>query len=365
MRKLRVGQFSSKLGRVEPRVRSKHLWFSAPFLAAQDAIRAFLIIPQRFAKDTYEILPEGGWGIRSRRPFTLREKIVKKVIQAGLTYNNSLQLRVSKEIVVPRLSTEGLLANFLHVLEVLKRAREGSVVRIDWVLRGDEVGFRYGKVNDDVWQSLFKRLGQETSGGAHRAITELDFTFWGTGKDYLMGARLAAHRHSYHRVFTRYIQIVNPRVAAEARQVSEQSMRGIHCIGIHRRVGNVKVANCHIDGRVPSIEQFSAAVLKHAEMLGNDDWRVYVATDDSSSIEEFRRVFTYRLIWRDKVKRTSAHAREVHQNDWSDLSSRNAEDALIDTIVISQCAILFHSSSSISTVAGIMNPTLPMVRVWG
>jgi hypothetical protein len=272
---------------------------------------------------------------------------------------------VSKEVVIPRLGTEGLLANFLHVLEVLRRTRRDASVSVDWVLRGDERGFRYGKANEDVWQQLFKPLGQQSGGRLHSASAELDFAFWGTGKDYLSGAVLSAHRRSYNQVFSHHIHIVNPRVIDEVRKISDRSMLGRYCIGVHRRVDNAKVANCHIEGRVPTVEQISDAVTRHANMLCDHFWKIYLATDDLLSIEEFKRTFRDKLIYRPYVRRTSANACEVHQDDWNTVSSCDAEDALIDTILLSRCDVLFHSSSSISTAAGIMNPSLEMIRVKG
>jgi hypothetical protein len=335
----------------------------APLLAAVDAARAFLIIPQRFAKEHYELSPEGAWQLRLRQPFGLRELAVKKVIQASLTFRRSLQLRVSRNVVIPRLGTEGLLANLLHVLEVTRRTRTDASVYVDWVLRGDEVGFRYGRVNDDVWQMLFEPLGQQSNGPYHTACSELDYALWGTGKDYLSGTVLANHRLAYHHTFSHYIRVANPRVLGEAKKTGDQILAGRYCVGIHRRVDNARVANCHIEGRVPTVEQICTAVLNHIKALGSESWRVYLATDDLLSIAQFKRAFAGRLIFRPCVKRTSANAREVHQDDWGAVSARDAEDALIDTILISKCDVLFHSSSSISTLAGIINPSLKMVRV--
>jgi hypothetical protein len=36
--------------------------------------------------------------------------------------------------------------------------RPGASVHVDWVLKGTEIGFRYGELGDDIWALLFQTL---------------------------------------------------------------------------------------------------------------------------------------------------------------------------------------------------------------
>jgi hypothetical protein len=37
--------------------------------------------------------------------------------------------------------------------------RPGASVHVDWVLKGTEIGFRYGELGDDIWALLFRHWG--------------------------------------------------------------------------------------------------------------------------------------------------------------------------------------------------------------
>jgi len=93
------------------------------------------------------------------------------------------------------------------------------------------------------------------------------------------------------------------------------------------------------------------------------DYAVFLATDDADAVGVFRRAFGPRLVVRDDVQRTTADGVEVHFRDWDRLSLTDAEDVLIDTMLLSHCKVLVHASSSVSTVASIMNPALALVRI--
>ena len=76
-----------------------------------------------------------------------------------------------------------------------------------------------------------------------------------------------------------------------------------------------------------------------------------------------KRAFGSRLIVRDNVQRTTSDAVEVHFRAWDRLSITDAEDVLVDTVLLSKCDVLVHASSSVSTVASIMNRALTLVRL--
>jgi len=115
---------------------------------------------------------------------------------------------------------------------------------------------------------------------------------------------------------------------------------GRFCIGIHRRVDNALVADLQSDGKVPSLEMFIRAVEVILSILtkeGISENAIFLATDDAEAVGEFKRAFGSRLIVRDNVQRTTSDAAEVD--------------------------VLVHASSSVSTVASIMNPALTLVRL--
>jgi hypothetical protein len=66
----------------------------------------------------------------------------------------------------------------------------------------------------------------------------------------------------------------------------------------------------------------------------------------------------------DGIKRTIASRREVRFGDWQTMSLCDAEDVPVDMLLLSRCNMLIHASSSVSTMASLVNPRLPLVRLY-
>ena len=287
-----------------------------------------------------------------------------KVMAARHVFVASIKLRRARRVVITRYAEEGLMANFLHVVEVIHRVRSDASVHVDWVLKGTEVGFRYGDAGDNIWDRLFATLGLPLSATALRAVHRVEFAFWGTGKEHLAGRRLQQHRQDYFSTLLKWVEITNKRVLEHVNQICALFDERF-CIGVHRRVGNAMVADLQGDGTVPSLNSFIRAVESIASITTRQnvpDFVVFLATDDAEAVAEFKRVFGSKLIVQDDVQRTTASAPEVHFREWERLSITDAEDVLIDTVVLSQCNVLVHASSSVSTAASIINPALILVR---
>jgi nodulation protein Z len=325
-------------------------------LAARDAIRAWKISPHWFT----------GHSTRDKASNTcgMRERLIIKACVSGRTFRQSLSVRLAHAVLIPRLGNESLLANVLHVVEVLHRVRPEALVHVNWILDGTEKGFRYGGVGSDVWAGLFASVGPRPNGRVVVAKTALDYAFWGSGKDYLRRQALRRHRRAYGPTLAKRIRIVNRRVHEEVNAIHER-FRETFCVGVHKRVANVSVAKCQHDGAVPAIEQFLDGV--RAEVRGSvaKDWRVFLATDDTEAVPAFRAAFGGRLIVRDECQRTTWRDTEVAFRAWGALSLRDAEDALIDTLLLARCSVLLHASSSITVIASLVNVDLRLVRVPG
>ena len=334
--------------------------------AVFDAGRAWIIAPTVYRRAVYARNTSGGWCLRHRRSFRRKEVLKIKVSVALRVFTASTKLGIVRSVVIPRYPEEGLLANLLHVLEVVHRVRPDASVHVDWVIRGTEIGFRYGDLGDDIWARLFQTLGPHPPAITHQAASRVDFAFWGTGRDHLIGKGLQKHRKVYLSTVMKWLEIANKQVLEQVRQTCMQFLDGRFCIGIHRRVGNALVANLQSDGKVPSLETFIRAVEAILSILAKEgipDHAIFLATDDAEAVGVFKRAFGCRLVVRDNVQRTTSDAAEVHFRDWGRLSITDAEDVLVDTVLLSKCDVLVHASSSVSTVASIMNPALTLVRV--
>jgi len=276
-------------------------------------------------------------------------------------FGHSRLLRKAPAVVIRRSGAEGLLANLLHVIEVLHRIRADAEVHVDWRLDGSELGFRYGAVGGDVWSGLFRPIGAVSPRGAFRAKTGLDLALWGNGKDYLSGRALENQRRAYHRTIAKWIEVTNHNVLSRVER-TEAGFKGRFCLGVHRRVDKIGVAELQRDGKLPSLDMLLARCSKLLNSSEDSDPRIFLATDDADAAKAFKRIFGSRLIIQDSVKRTTPSGREVHFGDWQTLSLADAEDVLVDTILLSRCNILLHASSSVSTTASFLNPSLILMR---
>lgn len=313
--------------------------------AAKDGIRAFRVVPIYISKKNSGNL------------------LLKRVNIAALVFSNNLKLRLTKNVRIPAMGTEGLFANYLQVLQILRRLRPDGRARVDWTLTGDETGFRYGEIGDNVWSHLFSLRGPQPEGPCGQPNRLLDLTFWRAGKDYLKGDALQQQRSEYNKVITDWVQITNARVLAETERYYEQFMRGRFCVGVHRRVVNNGTLFLQASRKMPSMQ----AVIERAaaEMQASCDPSavVVLATDDHDAVAQFREAFGDRLVVRDEVQRTTESAVEVHWQDWHKLSLVDAEDPLIDALLLAKCDVLLHVSSSVSTAVSFMNADLRLVHV--
>ena len=337
----------------------------AAIQAAVDAGRTWAVVPHVYRKAAYDRGKNGGWRVRYRRRFRPQEVLRVKSASAIRVFAASFRLGLARDVVVTRYPEEGLLANLLHVLEVLRRVRPDACVYVDWTIAGTEVAFRYGKTGFDVWSGLFRTVGTPPTAAAHQATPRLDYAFWGKGKDHLTGKRLQKHREVYHATVLKWLEITNRRVLQEVDEICTRHFHGHFCIGVHRRVGNAIVEDLQKDGKVPAAEaiiQTVESIIRIAREGGNPDYCVYLATDDAEAVGVFKSALGSKLIVRETVRRTTADATELHFSEWDRVSMADAEDALIDTVLLAQCNVLVHTSSSVSTMASIMNPALILVR---
>ena len=190
----------------------------------------------------------------------------------------------------------------------------------------------------NVWAGLFRALAPRPPAITHQAAWRVDLAFWGTGRDHLKGRRLQEHRRVYHSTVLKWLEITNKHVLEQVRQTCVQFLDERFCIGIHRRVGNAQVADLQSDGKVPSLEMFIRAVEAIESLLtkeGIAEHAIFLATDDAEAADEFKRAFGPRLIVRSDVQRTTSDAAEVHFRDWDRLSISDAEDVVVDTVLLS------------------------------
>lgn len=334
-------------------------------LASIDAVRAWSIAPPYYRAVKLEKNATGGCRIRRSRRFTRREILRLKWKAARAAFVASVKTGTARAVVIPHYPEEGLAANILHVLEIVHRAPPEAPVHVNWVLSGNEIGFRYGSAGENVWDGLFTNSTRTANEYAHSATDRIDLSLWAAGKDHLKGRNFQKQRTAYHSTFTRRFEIVNQRVLHNVNHIERDCLDGRFCIGIHRRVPNAMVANLQSDGQLPSLEKLAKTVraaLSIATENGVSEHAIFLATDDADAVDGLKKEFGPAMIVREDVQRTTSDAQEVHFRNWGSISIGDAEDVLIDALLLSKCDVLVHASSSVSTLASILNPNLVLLR---
>ena len=261
-------------------------------------------------------------------------------------------------IVVPCLPSEGLLANLLHVLEVVHRVREDASVRVDWVLTGTNPDSGTGKLATTCGPHCSASPGQ-----IERHLRCEPIGRWTSryGEPVRTTCRVVTFRRiaMHPATLLRWLPPIDRSVQKTADEIA-RGFEGRFTIGVHRRVGNARVANLQVDGEVPTAQQFIQSVQAVARQARTTEWAVFLATDDADAVDAFRDAFGDRLLLQGGVQRTTADAVEVHCGS---PSFANAVSVMVDVIVLSRCTVLVHASSSISTIVAFMNPRMSLVRV--
>ncbi|CAK9044871.1 Hypothetical protein SCF082_LOCUS25428 [Durusdinium trenchii] len=120
-----------------------------------------------------------------------------------------------------------------------------------------------------------------------------------------------------------------------------------------------------LEQRMRQTESYIAAVQQvmsqYATSNGGCEPMVLLASDDDQAVAAFQDSFGDRLLCREAVKRSQGGInerklpREVHGQE-ERLSLEDAQDCLIDALLLAECDAFVHADSNLTIAVGIMNP---------
>ncbi|CAK0837354.1 unnamed protein product [Prorocentrum cordatum] len=186
---------------------------------------------------------------------------------------------------------------------------------------------------------------------------------------FLCGPGAGRRRRLYGAAAAR---LLRPRAAArEACRRAVATIRfreGTVLVGVHKRVDNPGTARMQIAQVVPSTQAYILAVERLVAQRGcAEDFAVALATDDEAAVPLFRDAFGHRLLHRDVLRSTGGVnerqlPREVHGQEGR-LSAGDAQDCLVDAMILAECDVMIHADSNVTIAAGIMNPDMEAVHI--
>jgi hypothetical protein len=163
--------------------------------------------------------------------------------------------------------------------------------------------------------------------------------------------------HVLHGLVDRFIRI-KPAILDKVDAFYDDRFRGRRVIGIHIRGGehNIEIEGWHRMARAP--ESLYAREID-LYLRSKADADIFVATDNTKTLEFFRQRYGDRIICYDSQRSSSGRAPHCETTGYE-----IGEEVLIDGLLLSRCDYLVHGISSVPNGALAFNPDLPRVDVY-
>lgn len=158
-------------------------------------------------------------------------------------------------------------------------------------------------------------------------------------------------REEGSRLVQKYIKL-KPALEKRINAFVDEHFKGNFVIGVHFR-GTDKVKR---EAKPVPFEQVFKEIRSLISQLKTKDYKIFVATDEESFLQEVKREFKERVIFSDA--RRSSDGRAVHFA--SAHSYKTGEEAVIDCLLLSKTSYLLRTASNLSFCSGFFNPNLPI-----
>lgn len=152
----------------------------------------------------------------------------------------------------------------------------------------------------------------------------------------------------------------------------QQHMNGHYVIGVHAR-GTDAVSKEEIRPHRQGSLVLSKYVAQIEQLLRMHlSARIFVATDDQSSLEYLRNAFGKRVFAYDSIRHESGEAAGKGPTGWimpayiasdRDRAARNGEEAVIEYLLLSRCNYLVHNGSGLARTVLLNVPELPHMNL--
>ena len=238
-------------------------------------------------------------------------------------------------ILIPHHGRAGLFSQLNKLLTIMEH-RQTADIHVDWT-----TGTLYGRPHEgNVFEHLFEQLVPLRHGDER--VDRWPHSRY-TGPNVSRQYPHTAWRTSLNAWWQHLT--VRPDLLAEAEAFLAPHWPGITALHVRNyRIG----AEC-TGGVAPTLDAYAAA-------LGGTEGRVFLATDNDEAVRFFRARFGERLLLRD-IPRSPDMQTELHH--FRTQTIRDAQNCLIDALVMARCAHLIHSVSTVSTAVLYMNPAMP------
>lgn len=182
-------------------------------------------------------------------------------------------------------------------------------------------------------------------------------------------------RKLYNSYYKKYI-VMRDHIIAQVDTFQANNFDADYIIGCHVRHPSHGIEQP--GKQMPTVELFIQTVIKRVAGISN--YKVFLATDQDSVVDQFRLIFGDRLIYRSEVNRVDVdtdakfyalseaeRAKEGFQiqhltaADEAKWSARMGDEVIVDALLLSRCDTFVHVTSNIATAVSFMNPEIEMI----
>lgn len=149
---------------------------------------------------------------------------------------------------------------------------------------------------------------------------------------------------------------IKPLIEEKIDTFAANQFRNDYVIGIHYR-GTDK----HTEAPRVIYEDVLKAVQEKLDALKNNEFRIFIATDEWAFVDYMTSIFPDRVCYYQEAPR-SIDGQPVHMNP-AYSGYEKGESALIDCLLLSKCDFLIRCSSNLSRWSTYFNPSLPVVEL--
>jgi hypothetical protein len=168
-------------------------------------------------------------------------------------------------------------------------------------------------------------------------------------------------------------RFVRPRsyLAKKVEDFYTRQMAGHYVVGVHARGTDATSAQEIRPFRQGSLvlSRYLAEIERVVEV--EPDAKVFVASDDQSSVDHLAAAFPQRVIAYDSVRHQNGEAAGQGPTGWimpayiagdRDVAAKNGEDAIIEYLLLSRCRQLVHNGSSLARTVLLNVPEMPHIN---
>jgi hypothetical protein len=168
-------------------------------------------------------------------------------------------------------------------------------------------------------------------------------------------------------------RFVRPRsyLAQKVEDFYSRHLAGHYVVGVHARGTDATSTQEIRPFRRGSLvlSRYSAEIERILQV--EPDAKVFVASDDQSSVDHLAAAFPRRVIAYDSVRHQSGEAAGQGPTGWimpayiagsRDVAAKNGEDAIIEYLLLSRCHQLVHNGSSLARTVLLNAPDMPHIN---